>query len=131
MYFIILKEISEKVRGLWIFFQRPQIKDSDKSMGSKKKKNFFKNKTVLLIIVGIFLFLFGNRKFRSVVKMYIQVNKMNKELVRLKKENESLKNKICLVEKDPSYIEGIARRELGLIKPGEIEYRFIKKKKNK
>lgn len=100
-------------------------------MGKKKKKYFFKNRIILLVLIGIFLFLFGNRKFRSVVKMYIQVNKMNKELVRLKKENESLKNKIFLVEKDPSYIEGIARRELGLIKPGEIEYRFIKKKKNK
>ena len=100
-------------------------------MGKKYRKKIFKNRVVLFLLICLFLFLFGNNKFRRVIMGYIQVNKMKKELVELEEENERLKQQLNIVKKDPFYIEEIARKELGLLKPGEIEYRFIKKEKKK
>ena len=100
-------------------------------MGKKYRKKIFKNRVVLFLTVCLFLFLFGNSKFRRVVTGYFRMNKMKREVVNLEEENERLKQQIDLVKEDPFYIEEIARKELGLLKPGEIEYRFIKKEKKK
>ncbi len=96
-------------------------------MGKKYRKKIFKNRVVLFLTICLFLFLFGNSKFRRVVTGYIRINKMKRELVNLEEENERLKQQLDIVKEDPFYIEEIARKELGLLKPGEIEYRFIKK----
>ena len=40
----------------------------------------------------------------------------------LHRENQSLKNRAKRIQKDPTTIESIARRELGLIRPGEIVF---------
>ncbi len=100
-------------------------------MSRKYRKKIFKNRVVLFLVICFFLFLFGNSKFRRVVIGYIRVNKMKKELVKLEEENERLKQQLNIVKEDPFYIEEIARKELGLLKPGEIEYRFIKKEGKK
>ena len=47
-------------------------------------------------------------------------------LEKLKKENVLLRREAYMLEKDPSYIEHAARRELGLVSEGEVEYRFKK-----
>ncbi|MCK5535005.1 septum formation initiator family protein [bacterium] len=100
-------------------------------MGKKYRKKIFKNRVVLFVTIVVFLFLFGNNKFRSVVKNYIRINRMKRDLVKLKEENEKIKQQLYIVQEDSFYVEEIARRELGLLKPGEIEYRFIKKEKKK
>ena len=40
----------------------------------------------------------------------------------LKRENQSLHNRAKHLREDPTSIESIARRELGLIRPGEIVF---------
>jgi len=40
----------------------------------------------------------------------------------LHRENQSLKNRAKRIQKDSTTIESIARRELGLIRPGEIVF---------
>lgn len=100
-------------------------------MGKKYRKKIFKNRVALFLTIVIFLFLFGNNKFRSVVKNYIRINRMKRDLVKLKEENEKIKQQLYIVQEDSFYVEEIARRELGLLKPGEIEYRFINKRKKK
>lgn len=42
----------------------------------------------------------------------------------LQQENQAIYEKIVLLKTDPSYIEGLARRELGMIKQGEVFYQF-------
>ena len=74
------------------------------------------------------VFLSANAGFRKMIQRYWQMNKLTGELVELKKENALLKKEIYLLEEDPSYIERIARKELGLISPDEVEYRFEKDK---
>ncbi|MEL0080448.1 MAG: septum formation initiator family protein [bacterium] len=45
----------------------------------------------------------------------------------LMEKNELLKTEIHLLENNNSYIQLIAREKLGMIKEGEIVYKFLKK----
>jgi cell division protein FtsB len=72
------------------------------------------------------LITFGNR---GLVDNYL----MNKQLAELKsqnfaieKENNELKRKIILLRNDLSYLEHIARNELGMVKDGDIVYHLVK-----
>lgn len=47
---------------------------------------------------------------------------LRKEIDELEKANEHLRMQIELLKTDPDYIEGIVRRELGLVREGEIIY---------
>ncbi|MBN1823803.1 MAG: septum formation initiator family protein [Endomicrobiales bacterium] len=75
-------------------------------------------------IIALLLFLFGNAGFRKMLRRYWEMHKLKQELVSLKKENALLKKEVYFLESDPTYIERIARKELGLISPDEVEYRF-------
>ena len=77
-------------------------------------------------IVLVLLFLFGNAGARKLVRRYWEMNRLQAELEQLKRENALLQKETYLLEQDSSYIERIARKELGLISPGEVEYRFKK-----
>lgn len=72
------------------------------------------------------LITFGNR---GVVDNYL----MSKKVASLKAQNEEitaenvdLKQKIILLRNDINYIEMIARNELGMVKKGDIVYRWAK-----
>jgi cell division protein FtsB len=86
------------------------------------------NKKVVMLITGavIFLFLFTNSGFRKLLRRYWEINKQTSELEQLKKENALLRTEIYYLEKDNTYIERIARQELGVIASDEVEYRFKK-----
>ena len=62
------------------------------------------------------------------IRRYWEIHNLKNEIAQLKKENSLLKQQIYLLEEDASYIERIARKELGLISSGEVEYRFEKEK---
>ena len=47
---------------------------------------------------------------------------IREEIDELEKANEQLRIYIELLQTDPDYIEGIVRRELGLVREGEIIY---------
>lgn len=81
---------------------------------------------VLLIVSVTVGFLFANNGFRSLVTHYNEVVKLKKDLSELERRNTKLKREIYLLEKEDSYIEDIARRELGVISKDEVEYRFKK-----
>ena len=81
---------------------------------------------VLFLIVMAILITFGNR---GVVDNYL----MSKKLASLKSEtreialeNNELKKKIILLRNNINYIETIARDELGMVKKGDIVYRWAK-----
>lgn len=85
------------------------------------------NKAIYIVVVLVLIvFLFGNEGFRKMIKRYTDVKKFSHEISRLKKEKALLKKEIYFLEQNTSYIEYMARKELGLISDGEIEYRFNK-----
>ncbi|HVE14084.1 MAG TPA: septum formation initiator family protein [Elusimicrobiota bacterium] len=68
--------------------------------------------------------LLGNRGFRRMISGTVQLRGLNREMARLKTEETSLQKQIAAATQDERAIESAARRELGYLKPGEIEYRF-------
>jgi cell division protein FtsB len=79
---------------------------------------------VVFLLLMALLITFGNR---GLVDNYL----MSKRLAQLKvvnngvaAENNELKKKIVLLRSDLTYIESLARNELGMVKKGDIVYRF-------
>ena len=75
-----------------------------------------------LLFLGCLLFLdalVGEKGFVENLKARQQYQALERSLGRLKDDNERMRKEVELLRKDPDTIEGIARRELGLMKPGE------------
>ena len=81
---------------------------------------------IAFLFIMALLITFGNR---GAVDNYL----MNKRLSQLKTENDllasqnkELEGEILLLRSNPSYIESIARNELGMVKKGDVVYRLSK-----
>lgn len=70
----------------------------------------------------LFVF-FGNQGFRSLVRNWFELRRLKKDIVSLRREESALGEQLGGV-RSGGQIERAARRELGFIKKGEIEYRF-------
>ena len=80
----------------------------------------------ILLFIALAFFLFGNSGFRKVLRRYWEMHKLNSRLAEQVKENVLLKKEIYNHESNASYIERMARKELGVISSDEVEYRFSK-----
>jgi cell division protein FtsB len=95
-----------------------------------------KKKGILLLILFLFLVLglltfFGD-------KGILHLFRLQKDLVRIKEanrtieeENRKLKEEVRRLQNEKRYIEEIARKELGMMKEGEILYQFDPPKNDK
>jgi len=75
-----------------------------------------------LLFLGCLLFLdalVGEKGLVEIVKARQQYQALEQSLVRIKADNEQLQQDAKLLRTDPETIEDIARRELGLMRPGE------------
>ncbi len=74
----------------------------------------------LLMLVFVFglVFLFSTR-YIKIVEAKDKVLEIEQKIEALKRENKELSEEVRLL-KVPSYIEKVAREELGLVKPGEV-----------
>jgi len=91
----------------------------------QSKKHWFK----ILIAAAVAFLLFGNQGFRQLLRNKLELNRAQTQLQGLKTHEKALLSELKRLKNDPAYLEKTARQELGLIKPGEVEYRF--KKPNK
>ena len=78
---------------------------------------------VLFLVLGLLTF-FGD-------KGVLQLLRLQKELSRIKEankgteaENRKLREEVRRLQNEKRYIEEIARKELGMVKEGEIIYQF-------
>jgi cell division protein FtsB len=88
-----------------------------------KKKGLLLFFLVSFLILGYLTF-FGE-------KGILHLHRLQKELVRIREanrkmdeENQKLKEEVRRLQQDKRYIEEIARKELGMVKEGEILYLF-------
>jgi cell division protein FtsB len=72
----------------------------------------------LITLVGVEA-LVGDRGLLFVLRARRQYDQLVRDSEQLRGENERLRAEVRRLREDPTAIEGIARRELGLIQPGE------------
>ncbi|MBI5246109.1 MAG: septum formation initiator family protein [Elusimicrobia bacterium] len=78
----------------------------------------------LLAGFALFAVFFGNGGFRSLARNWFELRRLNKEIVELERDEKELDGRLKALRAGDGPVERLARRELGYIKKGEIEYRF-------
>jgi cell division protein FtsB len=81
---------------------------------------------VVFLLLMALLIIFGNRGLVDnylVSKRLAQLKSQSNEITT---ENNALKRKILLLRNDLTYVEALARNELGMVKEGDIVYRLVK-----
>jgi cell division protein FtsB len=73
------------------------------------------------------LLVFGNRGFRGLADNIREKRRLERSLVRLREDHVRLTQELGWIQKDPAYSEYLVRKNLGYVKKGEVEYRFLKK----
>lgn len=75
-----------------------------------------------LLFLGVVVFvdaLVGEKGLLETIKKRQQFAKLEQSIQRARTENEQLREEARRLRSDPAAIEELARRELGLMKPGE------------
>ncbi|MEK7335658.1 MAG: septum formation initiator family protein [Candidatus Binatota bacterium] len=67
---------------------------------------------------------FGERGLLHLWRLWGERRELSETNFLLQKENELLRERIYRLRHDDLYLEKIAREDLGLVRPGEIVYRF-------
>ncbi|MBI3289619.1 MAG: septum formation initiator family protein [Elusimicrobia bacterium] len=78
----------------------------------------------ILLGTALLLVFFGNGGFRSLARNFMELRRLDAEIVALEREEKELDGKLKSLRSGDGPVERLARRELGYIKKGEIEYRF-------
>ncbi|MDE3155246.1 MAG: septum formation initiator family protein [Acidobacteriota bacterium] len=75
----------------------------------------------LLFVISVIAMegLIGNRGFLAMLQARRQYDQLEETIAREKAENARLAEEARLLREDPATIEDVARRELGLMMPGE------------
>ena len=86
-------------------------------------------KRMYLIPAGFILFIlfftvFGERGLLRIYHLSKDRQELQKKADVLKTENENLKKEIEALKGDRRYLESIARRDFGLVRPNEVIYQF-------
>ena len=77
-----------------------------------------------IIVAAAVVSLFANRGFRRLFANELALRRLNHKLDALQKEEGDLHTQIQKLKKDDVTLETAARKDLGYLKPGELEYRF-------
>jgi len=89
----------------------------------------YKHRLNYIILVLLTVFLLANRGFRALIKNSLEYRRLKNQKIALDAEKIRLGQNLRTM-KEPGRIEETARKELGLIRPNEIEYRFPRPKED-
>jgi cell division protein FtsB len=79
---------------------------------------------LMLVLVMIFFTFFGEKGLLQVYRLRRELKEIERVNTELRQENERLRAEIGNLRTNKKYIEELARRDLGLVKKGEIVYQF-------
>lgn len=87
------------------------------------------SKRMYLIPAGFILFIlfftvFGDRGLLRIYHLSKDRQELQKKAEELKAQNEQMKRDIEALKSDRRYLESIARRDFGLVRPNEVIYQF-------
>jgi cell division protein FtsB len=77
-----------------------------------------------LIAAAALVSLVANRGFRRLAANALAIRRLDQRVQVLSKEEIELHSQIERLKRDDQTLESAARKELGFLKPGEVEYRF-------
>ena len=109
---------------------RPILSTADKrGQGLKNMKSEMKKKRILLFAIFLFLILglltfFGDQGILHLLRLQKELVRINETNTKMEEENRNLREEVKRLQHEKRYIEEIARKELGMIKEGEIVYQF-------
>jgi cell division protein FtsB len=76
---------------------------------------------LVLCVFALFIHdIFGTHGFLAMRRTKLEIERVQKDINRLAKENAELSEEVKSLKTDPHKIESIARDELGLAKPGDV-----------
>jgi cell division protein FtsB len=97
-------------------------KDADKGLAALIRRPRSRAVRYLLVLIGCVLVvdaLVGDKGVMQLLKKRQQVEALNRAVAAAQAENARLSERAHRLKHDPSAIEDVARRDLGLIKKGE------------
>ena len=94
------------------------------------KERFKKILLWAVILVIAYFYLFGNTGIIHLIQSKYRQNDLAKSIAAIEEENRRATAEIQGLRSDLKTVERLAREELGLIKKGEVVYKFIIKKED-
>ncbi len=89
------------------------------------KKSLLKSRWVrILVPISLLAVLFGNKGFLKLVSNWLELRSLSRVERSLRDEQARFAKRLDAIRAGDIPLERMARRDLGYIKPGEIEYRF-------
>ncbi|MFB3883703.1 MAG: septum formation initiator family protein [Thermodesulfobacteriota bacterium] len=88
-----------------------------------KRKRIFLFAFILLLILGFFTF-FGDNGILHLLRLQKELARIKEASAKMEEENRYLKEEVRRLRYEKRYIEEVARKELGMVKEGEIIYQF-------
>lgn len=80
--------------------------------------------TAAVILFLLFFTVFGERGVLRIYELNREKREIAKSIEGLQLENENLKREIEALKSDRRYLESIARKDFGLVRPNETVYQF-------
>lgn len=82
----------------------------------------------LLFIAGVVIFLavFYLPSYQKYHELEREYEKINQAIEQLEANNIELREEARLLQTDLKYLEKVLREELGMVKPGEVVYKFVR-----
>jgi len=103
------------------------ISDKDKNMISRRNIFFLVIVTLLIILFYLqFNIWFGDNSYSKLSNLKKEIKEKGESIIEIKMKNSDLEEEKIKLTSGKNAIEGVARFELGLIKPGETFYNFNK-----
>ena len=78
---------------------------------------------VAILLFGLVAFI-GDLGLLDLWRIEDESERLQARLVEVQEENRLLEREIRSLKNDPDYLERVARQELGMVREGEILYRF-------
>ena len=82
--------------------------------------------TICIVVIGLVLasMLLAPSGIPNLLALRAERQRLGEQAVALLQQNAALREQIQQLKSDDRFLEGLARRELGMTRPGEVVYRF-------
>jgi cell division protein FtsB len=88
----------------------------------KKKLFFILFGTTVLMLFFMMVYLPGYSHYQEINR---REELLEKNIEEYRKSNEQMEKELALLRSDVTYLEKVIRDKMGLVKPGEVLYKFV------